>query len=102
VKENHMIDLKTETLIDLKTCKAWANHFRGRTFTYRQLHGWWRYGLRINEGDRVFLETARFGNRRVTSVEAMERFLARLNKEPAERKPARRRKGRGTRGKVGG
>jgi hypothetical protein len=87
-----MIDLKTETLIDLKTCKAWANHFRGRTFTYRQLHSWWRCGLKGTDDSRVFLETSKFGGRRVTSVEAMNRFLARLNEEPAERKPARRRK----------
>lgn len=55
---------------------------------------WWQTGTKGPGGVPVKLETAKNGGRRVTSVEATERFLAALNPEPAApvRTPTQRRK----------
>jgi len=62
----------------------------------RQLHPntiwrWAKRGLKTVGGDRVYLETTRIGGSNFTSVEALNRFFAALdrNSEP-QRKKARR------------
>jgi hypothetical protein len=58
------------------------------------LFRWSQRGLLTPTGDRVKLETRRFGRTHITSVEALDRFFAAINgannNAPAPRSPAER------------
>jgi hypothetical protein len=68
----------TETRIDIDQAqRLLATDERPIHFTtvYRLM----KRGLQAPSGDRVILESVRVGLRRITSVEAIERFVARTN-----------------------
>jgi len=45
------------------------------------IYRWRRYGRRSVTGERVYLESIRVGGTNCTSIEALERFFAKLNGE---------------------
>jgi hypothetical protein len=69
----------------------------GRPVHYTSVYRAMRLGRLAPDGERVRLEHLRCGGRLMTSVEAVERYLARLNGielDAAEENPARRTKRR--------
>src|SRR4051812_12772472 len=76
-----MLDLTTETrLTATQACRHALLRRGDRPLNRSVLERWWTAGiLPTHGGDRVILESFRHGGLRFTSVEAVARFLARLN-----------------------
>jgi hypothetical protein len=75
-----VIDLQTERIITLNEARKlpWLRGRGGNSLSLDSLHRWRQHGLR-----GVVLESIRLGGTVVTSVEAVTRFVARLNGEGA-------------------
>lgn len=68
------IDMKTETLIGMR-----EGHRLPVPVTERTIYRWIQRGIRNKKnGRRVFLETVPYGGRIFTSLEAVDRFNAKL------------------------
>src|SRR5689334_15770975 len=81
-----MFDLTTETrLTATQACHHRLLSRGDRPLNRSVLERWWTLGIRPTQGgDRVVLESFRHGGLRFTTVQAIERFLARLNGAPAD------------------
>jgi hypothetical protein len=90
------IDLKTETTISLvQAARMQPPGRRGRPVTLSCVLRWILKGCRGPDGEMVRLEGVRIGGRWITSIEALERFAARLtpnlvNPPATPRSPSRR------------
>jgi hypothetical protein len=79
-----VIDLGTESLVSLAAaCKLPFVMRDDRPLNYSTIIRWYQRGCGGPGGNRVLLETAVIGGRRVTSREAMLRFIASLTATPA-------------------
>lgn len=65
------------------TFKQAAARCPGRAVSVKTIYAWADLGVKVGEA-RVKLEAARVGGRRVTSVEALERFVAAMSGEKVE------------------
>lgn len=79
-----MLDLETENVLPLSQASSHPllrqGRRRGRPINRSTLERWRTRGVRSQGGSRVTLETALVGaGTRVTTVEAIQRFFARLN-----------------------
>lgn len=45
------------------------------------IKNWIRLGIRVESGRRVHLDSVRYGGQRITSKEAIDRFLDEINEE---------------------
>jgi hypothetical protein len=74
-----MIDLAKEERLSLKEAAKLPPSYReGKPTHVSTIHRWITRGVRLTSGEVVRLEGARLGGRWITSVQAMERFMARL------------------------
>ena len=84
------LDLETETVLPLSQASAHPllrqGRRRGRPINRSTLERWRTRGVRGPGGERVILETVLIGaGIRATTVEALERFFAKLNStDPAD------------------
>lgn len=88
------IDLQKETLLKLSEAAERLPGRRGGRCCLPTVWRWCLEGCRAKDGTRVYLEYVRVGNTRITSVEALGRFLTRLteaDRRGAQPKPRRRR-----------
>ncbi len=78
-----MIDLHSESQLSLSTAAKLPQLLvNGRPPHISALFRWASYGAKNNEGVRIKLETFRTPRGRVTTAEAVDRFLAQLNGQP--------------------
>lgn len=71
------IPLASEPLITLDEAAArFPSHGKAGVVCRTTLSRWINHGIEVGGGRRVKLETVRVGNRRYTSVAALERFAA--------------------------
>lgn len=75
-----MIDLKTEELVTFSQAAHWLGKKRGCPVSPLSVTRWARYGLK-RDGQQIRLESLKIGGRRVTSMEACQRFCDRLTGE---------------------
>ena len=72
-----MLDILNEATLTLaEAAAALSARLGGRPVAYNKVWSWVRHGLR---GGAVRLEAARVGGSLMTSAQAVDRFLARLN-----------------------
>jgi hypothetical protein len=72
------IDITNETCLTLSKAAKTLPRVRGSKPPHPlTLYRWATNGLKAKSGKRVFLETEFVGGTRVTSLEALERFIAR-------------------------
>jgi hypothetical protein len=71
-----MVDLAKEQVFPLAVPPVWLVGRTGKTVHRTTLERWHKLGLK---GGQIKLETTLVGATRVSSVEAVERFLAQLN-----------------------
>ncbi|AWM41742.1 hypothetical protein GobsT_71610 [Gemmata obscuriglobus] len=82
----------TESVLTFAEAAAACPAIGGKRPSPKTIYGWADTGL-LMSGDRVKLETARIGGRRVTSKEAIARFFETASagvEQPAARTPAAR------------
>jgi hypothetical protein len=85
-----MFDPTNETrLTASEACRHRLLRRGNRPLNRSVLERWWKCGLRGPKGGRVKLESFRSGGLRLTTVEAIERFLACLNGQPSSRRQRR-------------
>ncbi len=73
-----MIDIRSEQLMTLAAAAAWWSQKIGQKKAATTLWRWTTQGVRAADASRVKLEVVQNGRRLVTSVEAMQRLLTRL------------------------
>src|SRR4051794_11991685 len=75
-----MINIHTEQLRSLaEAARELPRQGNSRGVHVSTLCRWWRHGVQCGVQGRVKLETVVIGGRRYTSVEAIQRFVERLN-----------------------
>lgn len=80
-----MLDIRTEQIVSFREATALLpKRRRGRRCHVSTLYRWAQAGCR-----GVVLETVQIGGQRCTSVEALERFFARLSGAPTAPRPCR-------------
>jgi hypothetical protein len=86
-----MIDTQTETVLPFSQAAKRIPSLRsGRPVSPATLWRWSSVGCLARDGQRVRLETVRIGGSTCTSLEALQRFFARLTGEEAPAQPAPR------------
>jgi hypothetical protein len=82
LQERPMIDITNETLVQLSEAAGLLPGRRGKKLHVSTLYRWVQRGVR-----GVRLETVLIGGSRLTSVEAIERFVDRLSSPPVDDAP---------------
>jgi hypothetical protein len=89
-----MIDLTTEQLLPLAAAAALLPPGRrGKKTHIGTLVRWIQNGVLLPSGERVRLEANRLGSRWLTSLQAIERFMAAQTPTPHDDAPAQRGRG---------
>lgn len=77
------IDIETEDLYGLRIAAGFCPKINGVPADENKLWRWHKRGARGADGKYHRLECTRVGTRICTSREALDRFFAALNREPA-------------------
>ena len=82
-----MIDIQNEEILSLAQAGRWLPQIRGARATGKGVHPttiwrWTHYGVAGPDGEKVLLESLKIGGTRCTSIEALQRFIDRLQGEP--------------------
>ena len=82
-----MIDIENEEVLSLAQAARWLPNIRGARATGKGVHPvtvwrWTRYGVAGPDGQKVLLESVKLGGTRCTSIEAVQRFIDRLQGQP--------------------
>jgi hypothetical protein len=86
-----VIDTATETVLPFSQAARRIPPIRaGRPISPTTIWRWATVGCRAKNGERVRLETIRIGGASCTSLEALQRFFARLSGDEPAQPPSRR------------
>ncbi len=81
--------LLSEGLIELSAIPRILPGRNGKRLAPSTVWRWSNEGCRTPDGGRVKLEVVRIGGRTMTTREALQRFVERLNERPSEAPPVR-------------
>ncbi len=85
-----MIDIRRDRLMSIREIADWLEENQGRRVSRSTVEYWAKSGLRSADGQKVKLETLRFGKSRCTSLEALQRFFEAVDgKSPRRKTPPR-------------
>jgi hypothetical protein len=82
-----MIDITNEEVLSLAQAARWLPKIRGARASGKGVHPctvwrWTNSGMAGPDGQRVLLESLKIGGTRCTSIEALQRFIDRIQGEP--------------------